>query len=196
MEHLSDAELVARCQVELPYQTKSFEILVERYKQKVFGKAVGMLKNAEEARDLAQDIFVKVFHGLSAFRGEASFSTWLYAVTVNTCLNHLEKMQRRPWWWLAEDLDALEEEQRADADTFLAVGRSLEREELRRMIEQTMQALEDKSREIIRLRHFEELDYETIARRLGIGLSAAKMRLKRAREEFKLQFEKLSSENS
>jgi RNA polymerase sigma-70 factor (ECF subfamily) len=192
MEKLSDEELVARCQAELPYQTKSFEMLIDRYKQKVFGKAVSMLKNEEEARDLTQDIFVKVFHGLPAFRREASFSTWLYAITVNPCLNHLEKMQRRPWWWLAEDVEALREAQQEEAEIFLAIGRSLEREELRRMIDRTLNSLNDKSREILRLRHFEELDYETIAGRLGIGLSAAKMRLKRAREEFKLQYEKLA----
>lgn len=75
MNTLTDEELVRRCQHELPYQTESFALLVSRYKEKVFSKVLGMINNREDARDLSQDIFIKMFHGLPAFRIDASFST-------------------------------------------------------------------------------------------------------------------------
>ncbi len=184
-EALTDDELIKIAQSELPYQTGAFEILINRYRQKVFGKLISMLKNREEAFDVLQDVFVKVFNGLPRFKGNSSFSTWLYTITVNTALNHIEKMQRRPWWWISEDIGDVKESQREDESLFRQVDESLEREEMRAAIQNAMNSMSENAREIIHLRYFEELDYKTISDRLGIGLSATKMRLKRAREEFK-----------
>lgn len=194
MENYSDKDLVARCKTELPYQTASFEQLVFRYQKTVFVKVYSIIKNKEEAKDLSQDIFIKVFHGLPTFRNEASFSTWLYSITINTCLNHLDKMQRRPWWWLSEDIDEVRRDEYLDTELLYCIGKELERGELSHKIKLTLDALNGQSRAIIKLRFFEELDYKTIARRLGIGLSAAKMRLKRARQEFKLKYNQLNHE--
>ncbi len=189
---VSDEELVARCKTELPYQAKSFEILLQRYKDKVFSKAVSILKNEEDSRDISQDIFIKVFNGLPSFRSESAFSTWLYAITVNTCLNHKEKMQRRPWWWLAEDIEEVREGHVQEEEFFHLVGKIFEQEDLRKQIDSTLKNLSEQDREILELRFFEELDYKAISRNLGIGLSAVKMRLKRARQEFKHEFKHLS----
>ncbi len=185
----SDSELVETCRTELPYRTQAFEILVERYKQKVFGKTFSIVKNREEAEDLSQDIFVKVFHGLPGFRSNATFSTWLYAITVNTCLNHLETRQRRPWRWVAEDVEEVKAEDLHDTELFFTVRSGLEQEQLQKQIDRIMDSLGAKDREILELRYLQELDYQTIATRIGIGLSATKMRLKRARETFKIQHE-------
>ena len=105
MPLLSDEELVQCCKSELPYETRSFEQLVNRYKDRVFGKAFSMIRNEQDAEDLAQTVFMKVFQAIPSFRGEAKFSTWLYTITVNTCLNYQDKMQRRPWWRRADDID-------------------------------------------------------------------------------------------
>ena len=193
LESLSDVELVRQCQEGLPYQTAAFEILMKRYRQRVFAKVLSMIRHREEAIDLLQDIFIKVFNGLPRFQGKSSFSTWLYSITVNTCLNHIEKLQRRPLWWLAGNIDAEKLAQQADEELFFMVDGGLEREELRKWIETALNSLSDSAREVIQLRYFEEKDYRTIADELGIGLSAAKMRLKRAREEFKEKFEKLTA---
>ena len=76
LQNETDDELVRRCQAELPYQTRTFELLIARYQDRVFGKAYNIIKNRDETNDLTQDIFVKVFHALPQFRfsGRVPFS--------------------------------------------------------------------------------------------------------------------------
>lgn len=185
---LSDDELVGRCKKEFPYETKSFEILISRYQDKVFRKALGFVKNAEEAKDLTQEVFIKVYRGLPSFRGTSTFSTWLYAITVNTCVNHVDKLRRRPWWWLAEDIDEAIEDSVEEEEMFLAIHQTLERAELRQRVGEILGTISEPLRQALLLRYFEELDYAAIAKRLGIRLSATKMRVKRAREEFRQRY--------
>lgn len=191
LQEMTDAELVLIAKAELPYKTTAFEILLNRYRQKIFGKILSMVKHKEEAYDVMQEVFVKIFNSLPKFEMRSSFSTWIYTITVNTCLNHLEKLQRRPWWWIIDNVEDVQREQFIDESTFLQVETALEQEDTRKRIEEALGQLGEKASQIIRLRYFEEMDYKSIADELGIGLSAAKMRLKRAREEFKTAFEGL-----
>ena len=188
---VTDDELVLQCQAELPYQIEAFETLVNRYRHKVFGKCLSMVKNTEDAYDVTQDIFIRVFNGIKNFKRKSSFSTWLYTITVNTCLNFIEKKQRRPWWWITEDVAEIRKDQVADEDLFFTVDNGLERSDMRKSIETVLAHISENASEILYLRYFEEMDYKSIAEKLNIGLSAAKMRLKRAREEFKEQYQNL-----
>ena len=101
-DFISDEELVSHCKMELPYQTMSFEILVKRYQNKVFHKTLTLLKNREDAEDIAKEIFLKVFSKLPTFKGNSSFSTWLYSITVNTCLNVMDQKKRKLKWFSIE----------------------------------------------------------------------------------------------
>lgn len=188
----TDEALVARCRSELPYQTGAFEKLMQRYQENVFRKVFSMLKNREEALDLTQEIFIKVFHALPEFRRDATFATWLYAITVNTCLNHLEKMQRRPWWWLSHEGDDARVGIEQDEELFVIANQMIDSADQREAIQRVMPALSHTDQEILQLRYFEEMAYQDIADRLGIGLSAVKMRIKRAREAFIREFKKLT----
>lgn len=192
IESLSDELVVQQAQKELPYRTEAYEVLMGRYRHKVFGKLISMLKHREEAHDVMQDVMLKVFNGLPNFKGNSSFSTWLYTISVNTALNHIEKLRRRPWWWISEDVAEMRQDQAADASLFFQFDSGLEREDLQKLIEQVMESLPETAREIIHMRYFREMDYKAIADELKIGLSATKMRLKRAREEFKNEFESIS----
>lgn len=185
---ISDRALILQCKQELPYGTRAFECLVDRYKDRVFAKIVGMVRNREEAEDIAQDVFVRVFQGIPGFREESSFSTWLYAITVNVCLNHIEKSKRRPGWWLRDEDADLDEDRFEDAALFQSVTARLENEDVRDRIETTLAGLTRDEQHIIRMRYFEEQDQATIAEVLGIGLSAAKMRIKRARDAFRRRY--------
>ncbi len=189
----SDLELVQECRLRLPYDTAAFETLVSRYRDRVFSKALSLLKNAEDAEDVAQEIFIKVFHKLPSFRQDASFSTWLYAVTANTCLSHIDKSKRSPLRWMEDDIDEAQQSSREDESMFVVVGQGAGRSDLSRLIQRTLAGMAESSREILSLRFIEELDYQSIAAKLGIGLSAAKMRLKRAREEFRREYEQLTA---
>ena len=80
-----------------------FRLLVEKYQSMVFTTAMGFVHSKEDAEDLTQDIFVKAWESLSTFKGDAVFSTWLYRITINSCINHIEKKKRNIFLELAEE---------------------------------------------------------------------------------------------
>lgn len=87
----SDVEVIRRV---LDGEAAAFELLVQRYQHTIFRLARRMTRNAEDARDLAQDAFVQAYRSLASFRGQSSFATWLYRIAVNLCLNHLRVSRR------------------------------------------------------------------------------------------------------
>lgn len=186
---LSDEELVKRCKTELPFVSTAFEVLVNRYKDTVFTKVLGMVRHPQDAEDVTQEVFLKVYDALPNFQMKASFKTWIYVIAANTSLTYIDRRKRKRWWWLTEDLGEIHEAEKEDKSLFMEIGLSLEREELRKRIDQIMEKLKQAHREVLKLRYYEELDYESIAKKLHIKLSAVKMRLKRAREEFKTHYE-------
>src|ERR1700680_356440 len=96
MVSLTDEELVIRCKAELPGDTRSYEILVQRYMNRVYSVAYRVVGNKEEAEDITQEVFVKVYNGLKKFEQQASFSTWIYRIATNSALDTLDKIERRP----------------------------------------------------------------------------------------------------
>jgi len=80
-----------------------FRLLVEKYQSMVFTTAMGFVHSKEDAEDLTQDIFVKAWEALSTYKGDAVFSTWLYRITINRCINHVEKNKRNIFLELAEE---------------------------------------------------------------------------------------------
>src|SRR5579872_2820322 len=96
MSTFTDEELVARCKRELPENTRSYEMLVQRYLRRVYSITYRVIGNKEEAEDITQEVFIKVYHGLKKFEQQASFSTWIYRIATNTALDSLDKMERRP----------------------------------------------------------------------------------------------------
>lgn len=75
--------------------SNAFAVLVDRYKDLIFSLALKMVKNREEAEEVAQDTLIKVFNSLEKFKGESKFSTWIYKVAYNTCLDRIKKIKRR-----------------------------------------------------------------------------------------------------
>lgn len=96
MPTLTDEELVARCKAELPGNTRSYEELVKRHMNRVYSLVYEVVADKEEAEDIAQDVFIKVYHNLNRFEQQASFSTWLYRIATNSALDTLDKIKRRP----------------------------------------------------------------------------------------------------
>lgn len=185
MEHprdqtVSDEELVRLCQRRLPGDSRPFRALVDRYRDRVINTAYRFLSNSRDAEDAAQRVFLKIYRGLSGFRAESSFSTWLYTITVNTCKNELRRCSRRPTL-LEPDLESL--------GLTLPANPSAEQiiiaRERRDIIQETIEQLSETYREALILREFQGLSYQAIAEVLGIGLSAAKMRVRRARLAFR-----------
>ena len=192
---LSDEELVRRCQETLPDDTRAFEILVERNSDQVFAIAYRMLGDAQEAEDQSQEVFVKVYRSFNRVRGDAAFSTWLYRITVNTCLDGLSKRKRRVQ---PVDVDLAEVEEirlpRAGQRGERSPEQALLQNELSECIQDALMALRDKERTILTLRDVEEMEYQTIADVLNIRMSAVKMRIHRARVAFRQVFARICKE--
>jgi len=87
-------------------QKDLFRLLVRRYERSVYGMGMGFFRNDEDARDFAQEVFLKVYRNLSGFEGRSSFSTWLYKIAYNTALNGINR--RKEYWSLAEGQDEIE----------------------------------------------------------------------------------------
>jgi RNA polymerase sigma-70 factor (ECF subfamily) len=182
-----DGELVRRVR---EGERAAFNQLVLKYRSRVMGIAARMLGDRAEAEDLAQDVFVKAYHSLGDFHGEAQFATWLYRITANSCLNYRKKRQReRQFKTDLTDLDPLRSN---GASSPHAV---LERQQLKDQLEKSIRALPEDQRIVLILRDVEGLSYEDIAGCLGIELGTVRSRLHRARMEVQAKFKMLCSPN-
>jgi RNA polymerase sigma-70 factor (ECF subfamily) len=165
----------------------AFAELVDKYKQPVMNLACRMLRDATEAEDLAQNVFVQAYKSAPRYRASARFSTWLFTIARNLCLNEIRRRSRHP----ADSLDATRpdaEEQPArqveDKRTALPAEQLLEGE-LAGKIEEALAALPEIQRTAILLCRGDELGYEDIAGVLGCSLSATKSIIHRGREALK-----------
>lgn len=163
----------------------AFEELVVRYQGQVFNLCLRMTSNAEDAADLTQEAFVKVWKSLDTFQFDAAFSTWLYRLASNCCLDFLRSRKRRPTVSLTMETEE-EDEQTVDVSDDAptpeeaAISKE-EREELRL----AMQSLDAEQRQILTLRVVNDLSYSDIARVLGLREGTVKSRLSRARESLR-----------
>ncbi len=142
--------------------------------------------NGEDAYDLTQDVFCNALRALHKFRGEAKFSTWLYSIARNVCLNHL----RRDSLITEESLEGMSDGQPGAElpDLSADVQAIAETRELQRLVNSVLAALPPEQRVLIVLRDFEQLSYEEISQIEGVSVSSVKSRLHRARIAFKNKF--------
>lgn len=166
---------------------EAFEELVERYKQPIINLCYRTLHDPTEAEDLAQNVFVQVFKSAARYRVSAKFSTWLYTIARNLCLNEIRRRSRHPADSL--DLGHLDNEdqpfrQYEDKKLYSAPDQLLQGE-LVRKVEEAIAALPEAQRTALILCREEELSYEEIALVLGCSLSATKSLIHRGRETLK-----------
>lgn len=161
----------------------AFEALVRLYEKRVFALAVRMCPNPDDAQEAAQEAFLAAWQGLPAFRGEASFSTWLYRLTANACVDALRR-NRRQERAAGPSLD--DAELNLDVpDPGATPQEAAERNELRRSVEQGLQTLSPEYREALVLRELHQLSYEEIAQALSLDLGTVKSRISRGRRQLR-----------
>lgn len=184
----SDDQLVAIARTEGSGDTRAFETLVRRHQGFVVANCRVITGSAADADDLSQEVFVKAFFGLRRFEGRAQFRTWLQRIKVNHCLNHLRKTRGA----VMVDIDdvALGDHAalRIPATAPAAILAATDRER----IVSVLDAMADTLRVPLMLRDGDGQSYQEIADQLGIGLSAVKMRIKRARAEFRTRLAEIS----
>ncbi len=185
---MTDEELVTRCQQELPKNTRSYEQLVQRHMNRVYAIVYRVVNNKEEAEDITQEVFVKVFHGLKKFDQKSAFSTWLYRIATNSALDAFDRLKKHSKNTSTVNSRA-DGEDAVDALTLQpspAPGpeENMVQSELRECIHRVLRSLELDHRRVLLLRDFEDLSYDEIADVLQAKLSAVKMRIHRARLAF------------
>jgi RNA polymerase sigma-70 factor (ECF subfamily) len=176
-----DAQLMLRVQ---HGDREAFETLVNRYKQPVMNLVYRIVGDLREAEDISQNVFVQVYKSAARYRVSAKFSTWLYTITRNLCLNEIRRRTRHP----AESLDTVPAGQEDQVPRQFEDSRtagppeSLLQSELERNIQRALDDLPANQRVAILLCRQDDLSYEQIAQVLGCSLSATKSLIHRARE--------------
>lgn len=180
-----DSELVDRAQ---DGDREAFQQLVERYQEKVYSICYGKVKDEQDAKDVSQDVFVKVFRYIDNFNQESSFYTWLYRIAVNTSIDYLRKQSRRDEVDYDDTIQTDEEVQGNELLMPSKLGvdpdRELGRKELREKMLEALKSLSDKHRTILTLREVEGLSYKEMAEVLDISKGTVMSRLYHARQYF------------
>jgi RNA polymerase sigma-70 factor, ECF subfamily len=171
-----DAELIERC---LRKDNAAWEQIIARFRRKVFHIAYKFTGRHNDAEDLTQEIFLKVFKSLDKFNQEADFSTWLSSVARNYCIDHY-RASKREREVVVEDLLAFD---LAPAAAGSNPHRALEDRDRSSFLRQGLSELPDKLREAVVLRDLQGLSYQEMAVRLGLPEGTVKSRINRGREE-------------
>lgn len=156
----------------------AFGELVRRHQNEVYTVALRMVADRHLAYDVAQDAFVRAWRAIGRFRGDAQFSTWIHRVTVNTALTHRDRRSRTR-------ADSLEEDFREPEAEGLSPERAAESAEIRPHLEAALVALPDTLRAVVVLKDVYDWSHADIAGELGITVTAAKVRLHRARSRLR-----------
>jgi RNA polymerase sigma-70 factor (ECF subfamily) len=160
----------------------AFRRLVERYQRRVYQLALSMVKDADEAMDIAQETFVRVHRYLPQFKGDSSFFTWTYRIATNLCLDAARRRARGERISLGDERDAdIEEAMDPPSAALVGPQRAALNEELKGKIDEALQGLSENHRAILLLREVEGLSYEELSQALGIRKGTVMSRLFHAR---------------
>ena len=179
----SDEELVEACQAG---EASAFDVLVARWEDRIRGAAYRFLGSEEEARDVAQEAFLKAYRGLGGFKREARFSSWLYQIATNLCRDRLRRRRTRG----TVSLEALEETGPVIMDPRPGADERLLQLDLGRAVRRAVDALPEEQRVVVILKEYQELTFLEIAQTLDVPLSTVKTRLYRGLGQLRLRLER------
>ncbi|RYZ90294.1 MAG: RNA polymerase sigma factor [Proteobacteria bacterium] len=152
-----------------------FENLYNRYAGKVYQQCFSITKDSAQAQDFTHDIFIRIFAHLDQFQGRASFSTWLYSISYNYCLDQLKRAKRLAITYLSDDVEyqctSTEEAEKVDYTLY--------------QLAQVMKSIPPQEATVLRLKYQDGLPLSQISLQLNLKESAVKMRLKRSRTKVK-----------
>ena len=170
---------------------KAFELLVNRYQQKVSNVVSKFVKDIHENQDVTQEVFIKVYRALANFRGDSSFYTWIYRIAVNTAKNHLVAKGRRIQNSDVEPTEAEHFDSAADVRNLDTPDAVYARGELEKAMTQAIENLPDELKSAIVLREVDGLSYEEIAETMNCPIGTVRSRIFRARDAIDLALQPL-----
>ena len=168
----------------------AYNVMVIRHYDRIFSRVLQLLNNKQDAEEVTQDAFIRAHRGLENFRGDASFSTWLYQIATNLAHN-------RYWYWFRRKRDqstSLDQPQCEDGSLTLenvmpcsdeSPAEAVVTQEFVDRVSACMQYLNDKHKEVLILRNVKNLTYDEIAQQLEISVGTVKSRIARARESLR-----------
>lgn len=160
----------------------AFEALISSYQKKVYNIAYRMLGNIDDASEIAQEVFIKIFRSIRQFKGEAAFSTWVYKIAVNMCLDELRKRKKSRSVYIDEAVRLEDGEVEKQIPGEMPSPEEMtEKNELRGIVENAIKLLDEKHRCVVVLRDIQGMSYEEIAQILNCPLGTIKSRINRAR---------------
>lgn len=173
-----------------------FEELVKRYQKRVYNTTYRMLGSPEDASDMAQETFLRVYRNLNNFREDASFSTWLFKITTNICRDYLRKEKRNSVKIsyeenITEKLSPNRSELPGEQNNPEEISLRLETQN---EIQSLINKLPEKQKEVLVLREFQNFSYEEMAAILDISIGTVKSRLSRARKTIRQNLKEIVSE--
>ena len=178
MRRLTEQELIQLCK---NGDREAFNQLIAQYQKQVFNIAYGMLSDYEDALDASQEVFVKVYRSIASFKGQSSFSTWIYRICANVCNDSLRKRQRRGVTVSIEnDDDGDNNISEIPSDT-PTPEENVMMNERQRAVREAINNLSDEYREIIVYSDINQLSYDEISKVLKCPVGTIKSRLNRAR---------------
>ncbi len=178
---MTDSELITNA---AGGDDSAFEQLVKIYEKRVYTIAFRMTGNPDDAFDISQEAFLRVYRSIGSFKGDSKFSTWLYRIVSNLCIDYSRKSKKISTVPLVVTRD--EDEDEVDIpDTRFDPDKELDRRELARNIEQALSKLSNEHREILLLREIEGLSYEEISEVTALEAGTVKSRIFRARQKLR-----------
>jgi len=158
-------------------ETNAFAVLADRYKDMIFTLALKMIKNREEAEEVAQDTFIKIYNSLGKFKGDSKFSTWIYKIAYNTCLDRLKKNKKE------DNTISIDEFSSHLIKTMDNALSALEEKERKQTIQNCLNLLPSEENFLLTLFYFEDQNLEEIGKIMSITANNVKVKLFRSRQK-------------
>lgn len=165
----------------------AFQQLVERHKISVLNLCLRFTGNKTDAEDLSQDVFIRIFQAAPTYEVKAAFTTWVYRITVNLCLNHQRRKKILQFFSLNHKSSPDSPFDNREPETPISEhpDREFERKELQQLVQDAIQSLPESQKTVIILHRYQELSYQEIAAVLDTTVSAVESRLHRAKQNLK-----------
>lgn len=185
LKNLSDSELVKLCKKELPENSRAFREIVTRYKNYLYHIALQKLKNREDAEDAVQEAFIRIYHNISSFRGQSELRTWMTTIVNNVCLTIILTQKNKFWKYnVLSDGDV-------DIENIYSSIYSEDNERyFWNKIGSTIRRMIQIYRKVFIFKYFKGLTIVLIAQKIQTTVGAAKMKIKRAKDQFVAFFSK------